>query len=596
MSSINTYTQKLQLLVILLTSSCLLAQAPNFNTIKNLLKENKNQEVLALIQSFKNIPISKFDAAQLTFYTAKAYTNENKEEKALPLYLLCKKQYLALGKKDLAMVINLDIAYSMSCFQYDKKRYQYYIDEYMAYAKTSKNDTLLLKGYADIASLKINNKEAQESLQLFHKAIALNKKIKDSAITLGIYNNISVLFSEVLHLPDSSLFYLKKNEAIVVALKDNTDIANNLINQAAAYSHLKQNQKAIDLLKKAYKIKHVNYELGNKADINEFLYLNYKDLGNYKEALTHFELSKQILDSVNEQEQQKVISEIDIQYKTKEKELENLKLKNVIEHNKIIIYVAVSLLLVLLIIGFLYYKNATKKAKIIAQEKEIDQKTYEKKIKDQELLSIDKILESQEKERQNIANEIHDDLGSMLATLKLNFQNLKRQKDEISNQENKLYEKTDTLIEEAYQKIRTISHLKNLGVIGTEGLLVAVNQMAEKMSVLGKINFQVFPFGLDQRLENTLEVFIFRMIQELCTNSIKHADATEVNIYLTQEGNNEINIIIEDNGKGFDKNNSFESEGIGLKSIEKKVEQLGGTFTVDSILTKGTTIVIDLPI
>jgi signal transduction histidine kinase len=319
-------------------------------------------------------------------------------------------------------------------------------------------------------------------------------------------------------------------------------------------------------------------------------------LGNYKEALTHFELSKQILDSVNEQEQQKVISEIDIQYKTKEKELENLKLKNVIEHNKIIIYVAVSLLLVLLIIGFLYYKNATKKAKIIAQEKEIDQKTYEKKIKDQELLSIDKILESQEKERQNIANEIHDDLGSMLATLKLNFQNLKRQKDEISNQENKLYEKTDTLIEEAYQKIRTISHLKNLGVIGTEGLLVAVNQMAEKMSVLGKINFQVFPFGLDQRLENTLEVFIFRMIQELCTNSIKHADATEVNIYLTQEGNNEINIIIEDNGKGFDKNNSFESEGIGLKSIEKKVEQLGGTFTVDSILTKGTTIVIDLPI
>jgi hypothetical protein len=86
------------------------------------------------------------------------------------------------------------------------------------------------------------------------------------------------------------------------------------------------------------------------------------------------------------------------------------------------------------------------------------------------------------------------------------------------------------------------------------------------------------------------------MIQELCTNSIKHSDATEVSIYLTQESNNEINIIIEDNGKGFELNSIADSEGIGLKSIEKKVEQLGGTFTVDSILTKGTTIVIDLPI
>ncbi len=596
MSTIKTHNKKLLLLIFFFTSSCLFAQNPNFNTIKNLLQENKNQEVLALIQSYKSKPISKFDAAQLTFYMAKAYSNENIEEKALPFYYLSKKQYLALGKKDLAMAINLQIAYSMSCYQYDKKRYQYYIDEYMAYAKTSKNDTLLLNGLVDIASLKINDQEAQESLRLFQKAILLNKKIKNNTIASTIYNNISVLFNEVLHRPDSSLFYLKKNEVLVLARKNNSDIKDNLINQAAAYSHLKQYQKAIEILQKAYKIKQTNFELAYNADINEFLYLNYKDLKNYKEALLRFELSKQFLDSINEQEQKKIITEIDTKYKTKEKELENLKLKTTIQNNKIIIYSTIGLLFIIIVIGVLYYKNFCKKEKIAAQEKQIETQNYEKKLKDQELLGIDLMLESQEKERQNIANELHDDLGSMLATLKLNFQNLKRQKNEINIQENKLYEKTDTLIEEAYQKIRTISHLKNLGVIGTEGLLVAVNQMAEKMSILGKINFQVFPFGLDQRLENTLEVFIFRMIQELCTNTIKHANATEVNIYLTQDGNNEINIIIEDNGKGFDKNNSVDSEGIGLKSIEKKVEQLGGTFTIDSILTKGTTIVIDLPI
>jgi signal transduction histidine kinase len=120
--------------------------------------------------------------------------------------------------------------------------------------------------------------------------------------------------------------------------------------------------------------------------------------------------------------------------------------------------------------------------------------------------------------------------------------------------------------------------------------------MAEKMSVLDKLNIQVIPFGLTERLDNTIEVTLFRMIQELCTNIIKHSQASEVNIYLTQGNTSEINIIIEDNGKGFDPKTSVSKSGIGLKNIEKKVEQMGGTFTIDSILTKGTTIIIDLPL
>jgi signal transduction histidine kinase len=241
-------------------------------------------------------------------------------------------------------------------------------------------------------------------------------------------------------------------------------------------------------------------------------------------------------------------------------------------------------------------KNITKKKKIAEQEKLIGIQKIEKILKDQELNDIDLMLESQEKERQNIANELHDNLGSMLATLKLNFQNLKRQNQTIKHQENKLYDKTDALLEEAYQKVRNIAHLKNLGVIGSEGLLVAVNKMAEKMSVLEHLKINVIPFGLTERLENTIEVTLFRMIQELCTNIIKHSQATEVNIYLTQGTPAEINIIIEDNGKGFDPKSIVCKSGIGLKNMEKKVEQMGGTFTIDSILTKGTSIIIDLPL
>ena len=65
---------------------------------------------------------------------------------------------------------------------------------------------------------------------------------------------------------------------------------------------------------------------------------------------------------------------------------------------------------------------------------------------------------------------------------------------------------------------------------------------------------------------------------------------------MTQHNSELINIIIEDNGKGFDYKLVIKKDGIGLKSIEQKVEQMGGTFTVDSVLSKGTTIIIDLPL
>ncbi|NJM79913.1 MAG: hypothetical protein HC854_10385 [Flavobacterium sp.] len=75
----------------------------------------------------------------------------------------------------------------------------------------------------------------------------------------------------------------------------------------------------------------------------------------------------------------------------------------------------------------------------------------------------------------------------------------------------------------------------------------------------------------------------------------KHSNASEVNIYLNQY-DNDINVMVEDNGKGFDVNKINENDGIGLKNMERKVEQLLGTFTIDTKRGRGTTIIIELPL
>lgn len=586
------------MLTLLCMVSICMGQNKVLSSIEKSIEKGNSKEALKELSMINTTAFLPEDLGYYYFLTAKSYSKQNNDVKAIENYLIAKKQYLKANIVEKAMEINLNIASLLVSYKDNTQKHLFYLKEYMDYAFSTKDNSKILKGYVQLASLKINNKEAQESLSYFRKAITLNKIVKDKKLESKIYNNLAVLFSDVLYKPDSSLYYLRKDNLLLHQEKrpNPNYICYNLMNQASNYSQLRQYQKAIDLLHQADKIKLIEYVKVNKENINKFLYLNYKDANNLNKALYHLEISNKYHDSLNTEQQNIAINNFDTKYKTKEKELENLQLKTDIKINNVILYLIASVLIIVLLISVLGYKNITKKKKIAEQEKLIEIQKTEKILRDQELNDIDLMLESQEKERQNIANELHDDLGSILATLKLNFQNLKRQSEVENLQENKLYDKTDVLLEEAYQKVRNIAHLKNLGVIGSEGLLVAVNKMAEKMSVLEHLTINVIPFELTERLENTIEVALFRMIQELCTNIIKHSEATEVNIYLTQGSPKEINVIIEDNGKGFNPKTIVGKSGIGLKNMEKKVEQMGGTFTIDSILTKGTSIIIDLPL
>ena len=125
-------------------------------------------------------------------------------------------------------------------------------------------------------------------------------------------------------------------------------------------------------------------------------------------------------------------------------------------------------------------------------------------------------------------------------------------------------------------------------------MIPALEKLTEKISIPGKLELQFIPYGFSQRLDNQLEIAIFRTIQELSTNIIKHSQASEATVQLTHHEDC-INIIIEDDGGGFAPE-KVTSDGMGLDSIKKKITQLNGTLEVDSTPGKGTTIIIDLPV
>ncbi|WP_432673138.1 ATP-binding protein [Flavobacterium sp. SM2513] len=577
---------------VLLLTGMVHSQAINSVKLDSLLKNGQNFTALREINALDTLVLKKPDLALFYFYKAKCLAAENKNAKAFLSYLQAKRAFLAIDSLDRAMAVNLDIAFFLSTEKNNRKKAENYIKDYLSYALEKNENLLIARAYSNWASLSMEE-QPSESLKLFKKSIYFSEKAQDFSQLENVYSNVAVLYNEMLQKPDSAIYYIDKSISFAKKRDNKDGICVNLINKASCYYYQKDYQKAVQLLEEANSIELSQNSKNIKSFIYEFLAINYNELKLYKKAYESLSKSGEIKSEFNFAEQNTKISEFNIKYETQEKEIENLTLKAKIHQNQLITYASLGLLLIAIILTVLIYKNLSKKKKIAEQAQLIQTQRLEKTLKDQELHDIDVMLESQEHERQQIANELHDNLGSLLATLKLNFQNLSR----TQNPSDKiLFDKTDALLEETYQKVRNISHLKNLGIVGSDGLVIAVKKMAEKMTVINRLIINVIPFGLTQRLTNSTEITLFRIIQELCTNIIKHSQADEVNIYLTQHNSDLINVIIEDNGIGFDYKKVGKTDGIGLKNIEKKVEQMGGTFTVDSILSKGTTIIIDLPL
>ncbi|ARN70743.1 hypothetical protein BST91_03310 [Nonlabens tegetincola] len=329
--------------------------------------------------------------------------------------------------------------------------------------------------------------------------------------------------------------------------------------------------------------------INNKRNLAEAYHYNNK----YKLSSELFVDVLDNIDTINARQSENKIQELEAKYETAEKEKKIAEQETKNEQNQKVIIALIATAILISVIGLWFYNNQRKKKLLVEKEKKLIMAQKDKILKEQELSTIDAMIAGQEKERKEIATELHDDLGSSLTTMKLHFENLKRQ---AAQQDNKIYfDRTEQLLNDTYEKIRQMSHKRFTGVLASKGLIPSVESLAQKISQSKELDVEVIHYGLDTTLENSLELLIFRIIQELLNNIIKHAQASEAFINLTAYEDH-LNIMIEDNGIGMNVVSIKPTDGMGLYSIEKKVENTGGTFEIDSQPGFGTTITIDIPL
>jgi signal transduction histidine kinase len=568
----------------------LLAQTPRQDSLLILIEKEKYDEVEKILSKTDTLKLSETQKADYYFAKAQVLDVKGVHDISFKYYLNARKKYLVAGEMEKAMLVTYQLAFAVVGDDPN-----IYLQEMESYLKKHDNNKIASRFYYLKAYEKIifqENDKALELCNLAHKAIVATT---DSLYMYKVNSFIGLIYSQILNNPLKGLEHEMKLYPYLERNKVTDQIANSKVNQAAVYYTLKEHRKAINLLKEALEIDITVFEKGMKVLIYEALSLNYENLKDYENAIKYIHLSKEYADSLNFKKQDIAIREYQIQYETEKKQLENeyLKQENVLlgekqRANRILFFVTLGLFIALLTASYFIVKYLLRKKKIAEQEKIIEQQKSENLLKTQEMNIIDAMIEGQEKERQLIAQDLHDNLGSMLASLRLNFENLRSQ---TAQENNPLFEKADGLINDAYQNVRRLAHAKNSGVIADRGLIPALKILAEKTSVPKKFEIEIQSFGMNSRLDLSLEITVFRAIQELVTNCIKHASASKVLISLTQH-QNEINIIVEDNGKGFAKNIT---EGMGLSNIRKKIKSYGGTFDIDSS-SRGTTIIINIPI
>ena len=361
--------------------------------------------------------------------------------------------------------------------------------------------------------------------------------------------------------------------------------ANVLLNFGIAYFYNNDDKKAKEFFLKALAISESN----NLSVISKNAYslLNRVEskLGNFSEA-DRYEVKRDSIYELQVNESTlKNIQELEKKYETQKKQAEIVLLKVKNEKKSTLNKILISSSIVLIILVFLGYRNFQNKQKI--QNFKITELE-----KDRQLFAVDAMLKGQEEERSRIAKDLHDGLGGLLSGTKLSFTSMKE--NLILTPENAIqFDKSLSMLDTTISDLRKVAHNLMPEALVKFGLNDALRDFCSSIQSASSIAVNYQKIGVDRKIANTAETFLYRIIQELVNNAVKHADAKEIMVQLCVEST-KLLITVEDDGKGYDATATQSKSGAGLDNIVFRVEYFNGKIDTQSTLNNGTAVNIEL--
>ena len=508
--------------------------------------------------------------------------------------------------------LNMGVAYS-ELKNYDMSE-KYFKKALELNKKNQKGTTVI---YINLAANADDQRKWEEALMQYEKAIKIAERNNYHALAIISRKNIAGIYFKQKKYKDARLKY---DFALSEAKKRGL-----LKLQLIIYEELKEMaieqedyKEALDFSSKFFELKDSIATLQKNKELNE-LEVQYRtsekekeikflkientnkqlEIRNQKEAIENLKLKQEIeniqneidrIDNTNkllEAENSKERKNSEIAMLKKEQELQEARAERQSSINTILIYSFLILLIPILSLMFLYYQKLQTQNELNKTQKEISNRKIDAILKDQELEVIKAAMDGQDKERKRIAQELHDSIGGNLAAIRL-------QLNTISNLKNEQIDLINKQLDETYEQVRDLSHDLIPKKFSRNKFSEVVEEYLQNIRDAGSLNTtsSIYPRKKIDQLNELVQTELFKIIQELVTNTIKHSKARVAELHLNLS-NDRLNLLFEDNGIGFDPENL--KEGIGLDSIKCRLKKLNGVMAIDSKHEKGALINIEIP-
>ncbi len=247
------------------------------------------------------------------------------------------------------------------------------------------------------------------------------------------------------------------------------------------------------------------------------------------------------------------------------------------------------LTLLLLVTGLLFqtYKRLNAQRLLNSKQEEYNSQKMDSLLKEQELKLVKAWISGQEKERERISKELHDSIGKNLNSIKL-------QLNHLNNSNLKNITNINLQLEETYRLVRNLSNNLLPKKFSPDKFCVVLESYLVNLSTASGVEISFFTASKKEvnDMNELIQLEIFKIIQELLINTIKHAKASQIEIHLNMD-EDVLNLLFEDNGLDF--NSDKYIDGIDSIDLDTRINKLNGFYAIDNQLRRGTSIVMEIP-
>lgn len=443
-------------------------------------------------------------------------------------------------------------------------------------------------------------KRYDSALIILHESKALSDELNDKNYAQSILNRLIIIYTATGRLP---LLKSSANELLALSKSVNSD--EGMCDAWAGlsdYFYYTRNYSAAasfdNKVISASTAGHMNfllspaYEKMGKIELAKGKLAAYDRYKALHDSIDELALSDKILKNTQELEAKYSLDKEQAQIDSlnKEKKISGL----ILRQHRTMDWILVGILVVVALIGFLSWSNSRQKKKLLLSEAELQQQKITELEKEKQLLTTRSVMLGQDEERKRLAKDLHDGLGGILSVAKYSFNNMKH--NLIITPENAIaFDKSMGFLDRSIQELRRVAHNMMPEALVEFGLDTALKDYCNSITNSGvmQITYQSFEIT-DDSVPPAMASVIYRIIQELINNILKHAKATTAVVQLVKRSD-ALSITVEDNGTGFDTAILKNSTGIGYLNLHHRVSYLEGTIDVQSAPGRGTFVSIEIP-